>query len=325
MGQGILQAIEETHARLQPSLAIELSFMASGLGPWRPDMNTYVDEKVIRHNTSADGPDGYVLLGTQWHAKIVQRTELTGMAINAYNMVVDAQDPGKPESDRLIHSQFELDYFLGGLITTGVGPQPISQSHTVGRYDGAVRGWLHRFYRYGHLSEEKIQTLYYDTNCCHVQGVCQWFPCADVVAVGLQGGEISNSHTAVLGVYAGGPAAVAIPQEPFLGTAENATMLLFVAHGVNATTVAVDGAASLRELHVVPLSPIVSNVSVTLHGSFFTLKDETVRLTVKSETGAIVSSKLLWKEAQTGSREWSAEILQWSAVERPTLIFNKVK
>ena len=71
--------------------------------------------------------------------------------------------------------------------------------------------------------------------------------------------------------------------------------------------------------HTAPLT------ATALHGSFFALKDETVRLTVKSETGAIVSSKLLWKEAQTGTREWSAEIMQWSAVERPTLIFNKVK
>jgi hypothetical protein len=32
--------IEETHELINPHTAVELSFMASGLGPWRPDMNT---------------------------------------------------------------------------------------------------------------------------------------------------------------------------------------------------------------------------------------------------------------------------------------------
>ena len=225
VGQGILQAIEETHARLDSSLAVELSFMASGLGPYRPAMNTYVDEKIIRNNASS-GPDGYVLLGLQWHAKLVQRTELTGMAINACeprvllsfscvsiaagypenpvcclsppafssrlspcpkfaadNMVIDPQDPNDPKNDRLIASQFELDYFLGGLITTGIGPQPFSKGHVIRKYDGVVRGWLERFYRYGHLREEAIQTLHYDSSCCHIQGVCQWTPCPDVVTI----------------------------------------------------------------------------------------------------------------------------------------------
>jgi hypothetical protein len=37
-GLGILQGIEETHARLSPHLSVECSFMAPGLGPWRPEM-----------------------------------------------------------------------------------------------------------------------------------------------------------------------------------------------------------------------------------------------------------------------------------------------
>ena len=323
VGQGILQAIEETHAQLDPSLAVELSFMASGLGPWRPAMNTYVDEKVVRHNTSNEGPDGYVLLGLQWHGKLAQRTELTGMAINAYNMVIDPQDPKAKQNDRLIHSQFELDYFLGGLITIGVGPQPISKSHVVGKYDSIVRGWIQRYYRYGHLLEGAIQTLHVEEDCCHVQGLCQWVVCADVVAVGLGGGQTGGT---VLSLYAGAPNAVTIPSKPFIpAAATSATLLIFVAHGVNGTTVAIGSVGGhLHELHVVLLSPLSSGASVTLRGGFFSLKGENIRLTVKSEAGAVVSSSLLWAKAQTGPREWSASIGKWESIERPTLLFQKV-
>ena len=137
--------------------------MASGLGPWRPDMNTYVDEHLSR-NVSGGGPDGFILLGLQWHAKLLQRVELSGMAINAYNCHVDSAQ-----------SAAELDYWLGGLIATGVGAQPVASGPAAGKYDSLVGGWLRRFRRYGHLREEAIQTLHYDATCCHVQGVClEW-------------------------------------------------------------------------------------------------------------------------------------------------------
>ena len=69
-------------------------------------------------------PNGYVLLGMQWHGKILQRTELTGMAINAYNTMVDAAPNGTSPgaTDRDFVSLFEIDYFFGGLVATGVGP-----------------------------------------------------------------------------------------------------------------------------------------------------------------------------------------------------------
>jgi len=74
----------------------------------------------------------------------------------------------------------------------------------------------------------------------------------------------------------------------------------------------------------VPLIPLSSNVSVSLGGEFFSLKAETVRLTVKTEAGAVVSSQLLWKEGQTGHRQWNASLGQWKEIDRPTLVFEKV-
>jgi hypothetical protein len=143
--------------------------------------------------------------------------------------------------------------------------------------------------------------------------------------VGLGGGSNVGSAVA-LGVYAGGPTAVTIPADPFIPTATvNATVLLFVAHGVNASTLYIGSVGgALRELHLVPLSPLSSNVSVSLGGEFFSLKAETVRLTVKTEAGAVVSSQLLWKEGQTGHRQWNASLGQWKEIDRPTLVFEKV-
>lgn len=49
-----------------------------------------------------------------------ERTELTGMVINAYNTQIDAapQNGSKPKG-RDFASLFEIDYFFGGLIATG--------------------------------------------------------------------------------------------------------------------------------------------------------------------------------------------------------------
>ena len=61
-------------ARVPPERlpATEPSFMSPGLGPWRPDMAPYVDER-----------GDLVDLGLEWHAKILQRIELTDTLVNA--------------------------------------------------------------------------------------------------------------------------------------------------------------------------------------------------------------------------------------------------
>lgn len=315
VGQGILQGIEQAHAGLKFPVAIELSFMASGLGPWRPDANTYVDERIDRNESVQ--PNGYIRLGMQWHGKILQRTELTGMAINAYNTVIDAAPiNGTKSSGRDFASLLEIDYFFGGLIATGVGPQPLSMKHTIGRFDHAVGAWMKLYRLFGHMQEDAIQTLHYDSACCHVQGLCEWVVCEDIVAVGLAGGSIGMP---VVGLYAGSHNHAAIPD--WIATpgqeAQNATttaLLVFKAFGVANVTVSV-GSATQRSLHVTFLSP--GNTTLALSGEFWRLEQgEKMQLTIHNEDGHVVSIETL-----PPAQGW--EGTSW--LTRPTYVFEKVK
>ena len=309
VGQGITQGLELAQRGLVYPTAIELSFMASGLGPWRPDDNTYVDERVTRDPSVQ--PNGYVRLGLQWHGKILQRVELSGMAINAYNTVIDAAREGAKvgNTSRDFVSIEEVDYFFGGLVATGVGPQPLSQKHAVDRFDQAIGSWIRLFHNFGHLREEAIQTLHYDAGCCHVQGLCQWVICNDVVAVGLGGGSLGMP---VVGLYAGASVPVEIPAW-IAGSESNATTLLvFKAAGVPSVSAAT-GTAGQRALHVAFLSP--GNTTLTLSGDFWRLAErETVRLTVRALGGQLLSTADLGHAAG-----WSGT----NTVARATYEFDK--
>jgi hypothetical protein len=279
----------------------------------------------VSYNVSGSGPRGFVLLGLQWHAKLVQRVELTGMMINAYDCHIDSA-----------RSTGELDYWLGGLIAMGVGPQPEVRGSAAGQYDQLVGVWMRRYLRYGHLQEAQIQTLHYDTSCCHIQGVCQWVPCADIVAVGLGGGLLPAKDGAVVGVYAGSSKNVTVPLSALSAKSSSTvvSMLLFVAHGVESTQLsfgAPSNSSSLRQFRLVPLSP-PTNVTVVLEGGWWDLRGENVRLTVEAEGspagGAgrkVISTAMLWPEAQTGPRVWRGVLGQQRlTTSRPTLVFDKV-
>lgn len=182
-------------------------------------------------------------------------------------------------------------------------------------FDTAIGGWLRRFRKYGHMQEEAIQTLHYQRNCCHVQGLCQWVICHDVVAVGLAGGSIGMPVT---GIYAGSDAAVSLPQSLFAPPEQlRATLLVFVAHGTAAARVAL-GTPAMRELRVAILSP--GNTTVSLSGGFWDLAAENVRLSVVLESGQIARTGLLWSGPQTGHRTWNGT----TALLRPTLVFEKI-
>ena len=82
-GLGVLQGMTAAHDAIRAKVgaagvvpAIEPSFMAPGLGPWRPDMAPYVDER-----------GDLIDLGLEWHAKILQRIEITNTLVNAYNTI----------------------------------------------------------------------------------------------------------------------------------------------------------------------------------------------------------------------------------------------
>ena len=72
-GQGVLQGMEEVMKLTNNNTAVECSFMAPGLGPWRPDMVPYVDQR---------DSDGLIGLGLEWHPKLLFRTEISGTILN---------------------------------------------------------------------------------------------------------------------------------------------------------------------------------------------------------------------------------------------------
>ena len=108
----------------------------------------------------------------------------------------------------------------GTSVATGVAPQPMGAGGKPGPYDAAVGNWVRRYRYYGHFLETAVQTLHWDTACCHDGygpaggpagggGACSadstWAPCQDVVATALVGGTIKSPA-------AGNVVCVALPQ-----------------------------------------------------------------------------------------------------------------
>ena len=78
--------------------------------------------------------------------------------------------------------RFGLDYFLGGVVTAGLPYQNSGTLSSGAAYDSQVARWIARYKRYGHAVEGGVRTLYYDAECCHIQGECEWTACDDIVA-----------------------------------------------------------------------------------------------------------------------------------------------
>ena len=81
---------------------------------------------------------------------------------------------------------------LGGQITT---------------WDAVVRTWLGLYKAWGHMTEGGVTTLVYDTECCHVQGECEWDVCADTIVSRLVGGRMAA------GIYVGSDRHAAVPRD----------------------------------------------------------------------------------------------------------------
>eukprot|EP01051_Picozoa_sp_SAG22_P016434 SAG22_NODE_2321_length_2722_cov_2.341594_3_plen_260_part_00 len=258
----------------------------------------------------------------QWHGKMLQRVELTGTAINPYNTGIDsteadcrAQDSGLSNS-HLICSVEEVDYWFGGMVATGVAPQPMGDA-SAGRFDATVGKWLRLYSFFGHFLEETVQTLHWDYECCHAQGTCEWDVCQDIVVTALGGGSIGSP---ALGVYAGANVPARIPSD--LLHSDNATLAVFQAYGVESVRLdlGTPGLTSLR------LAVIGAVSNITLSGGFFRLNRQNVRVTVvSSRTGAVEQRPiLLWPQPQTGQRQWHDNIELAAGAERPTYVFEKV-
>jgi hypothetical protein len=302
VGQGVLQGVAQTNEKMLEEQiggghgyrpAVECSFMAPGLGPWRTDMAPYVDER---------GND-YVREGLEWHPKLLIRMELTGTVINAYNTGLD--DSRKP------NSTFEADYWFGGLITGGIAPQPEGGSLAAQTaVEQRVGEWVRLYRKYGHSVEGGVKTLVYDSKCCHIQGDCEWVACKDVVVTRLEGGTQRglSPAAAVRGLYVASQAAISVPPE----LTPNATTLL-VFHAFNASTVQLHhGLATHTHLTIVLTSPI-DRKRLVLSGPFWDLAKQDVLLTLRARNGTVLERKSCFGGPQTGQRQWDSGDLQADA------------
>lgn len=226
-------------------------------------------------------------LGLEWHPKILFRTQITGTVVNAYDTSLSK-----------ITSDFDVDYWFGGLVATGIPPQPMMGSPSTwsaySKYAARIKGWMQRYNRYGFATEGAVTTLVYDSQCCHIQGICEWIACRDAVAVVLSGGN----NTSALGLYIGTNDSVAVPQ----GLSASRDVHLFQAKGTLAN-ISVGGKAD-PELKVRVLSP-VSPTNIHFTGSWWDLENENVRETLSAEDGTILSTRLLFSSPVSGPQMYS--------------------
>ena len=69
--------MEDMHVLLRHQTAVEASFIAPGLGPYRPDEAPYVDQNL--HQAG-----GVIQMGLEWHPKILLRALASGTVVNPY-------------------------------------------------------------------------------------------------------------------------------------------------------------------------------------------------------------------------------------------------
>lgn len=261
--------------------------MAPGLGPWRPDMAPYVDQSIAH---------GVVALGLEWHPKMLLRTMLSGSIINPYDTFWWPQVP-----------QSDVDYWLGGLVVGGVAPQLAGWSDNASTVAN-IRTWLERYARYGHMTEDGIHSLYYDRRCCHVDGVCEWVACEDVVLSVLKGGQTGGP---VAGLYGGSSRHVVIAPE----CVPNGTVLLvFRAAGVPKMQFDIGAPGDT----LLTLS-LMSDAAVVIGGGFWRLDAQNVVQTIKGTDGSVLSRRPVFSAPVTGQMQHEV-----SGLMGQSIVFQKV-
>ena len=266
-GQGVLEGMEDVMRLANNNTAVECSFMAPGLGTWRPDMVPYVDQR--------DNYGGLIGLGLRWHSKMLFRTEISGTIVNPYHTPLT-----------WIQNATEIEYWLGGMVTGGVAPQVselFNGSVTVTAFDAPVKRWFDAYAAFGHMIEGGLSTVRYDTTCCHTQGECEWDICSDVIASRLVGG------TAAVGVYVGSGQHAVVPVQ--YTPMDNATVLVFAAWTVPVVDLAI-GVPAATHLRVVATSSAPSR-SIGVRGGFLTSKraGEHVVVTTVDASGTVIAKQ----------------------------------
>ena len=268
-GLGYLRGLREAYLLLRsPQPAIECSFLAPGLGPWRPDMAPYADERG----------DNFTQLGLVWHPLMLARMEASGTLINAYNTRID-----------LFRSLKDVDYWFGGLVACGIPPQIMDFNGTENGtpFDDRIGSWMRMYRRFGHASESGVRTLWRDPHCWRNQRgpFAASSICHDVMYSALEGGELQG------GLYLGSGVRAVLPNAAVRGA--NASFALFQASGVAHASIDIGDPApcasrdSLCRLMLVA----VSAISLNLSGPFFVLrsKKQSTRMSILARNGTVLA------------------------------------
>jgi hypothetical protein len=275
-GMGVIKAMEDTHALFKHNTAVECSFMAPGLGPYRPDMAPYVDQDISK---------GIIALGLEWHPKMLQRTAMSGVVINPYGTWW--WYPGNPYNVNFTLA--DVDYWMGGLIAGGVTPQVGGWSDNATLVN-AMGGWFRRYKKYGHMTEDGIRSLYYDHRCNHVNGISEWIACDDIVLSILADGQLGGP---VAGLYVGSTRLVELEPQ----WAPNSTTLV-VFGAVNVTDANVDlGVPADTHLNVDFVS---AGIQLKMGGGFWQLKDQNVVACVHRRSNNEPVCKSAFSRSSTG-------------------------
>ena len=300
-GIGILQGIEAAHDSMNDQTAVECSFMAPGLGPWRPDMAPYVDEHP-----------GLVKLGLEWHSKMLLRIEIAGTIINSYDTYMS-----RYEED----GAFGLGYFVGGVVTGGLAFQPSGDLTAATDLDPLIGRWMARYKRFGHAMEDGVRTLVYDAACCHIQGVCEWTACQDVVVSRLSGGSVSGAA----GLYVGSSTAKTVTV-PASHLSNNGTLLVFLAYGISSASIEYGKTTDTR-MTIVPTAAtnLTATRSLQLSGGWWNLQGCDVQMTTSHENGTTLSTKNLFGKAVSGQQKYALQLDAAAEAGALQIVFEKTK
>ena len=260
-------------------------------------------------------------LGLEWHSKMLLRIEIAGTIINSY----DTYQHWFEET-----GAFGLDYFIGGLVTGGLAFQPSGTLSLAPQFDEQIGSWMGRYKRYGHAMEDGVRTLYYDEECCHIQGVCEWTACQDIVLSRLSGGtDTTTVHNSISGLYLGSKNHVTVPPA-WLNN--SGALLVFMAHGLSTATVDL-GSPADQTVTLIPTAATNATKgsaaaarSIVLSGGFFELESEDILLTWVNETGSKIRSKWLFgNKAMTGQQSYTMELAVEDAPGALSAVFEKHK
>jgi hypothetical protein len=277
-GQGILEGLEQAHGSLTTPTAMEVSLMVPGAGPWRPEITPYIDEP----------PESLMTLGMTWHGGMLLRMYQSGTTINAYCTRLS-----------FLLNLTIGDYWWGGLITGGIPPQPCEVYDdgevfwSEPKLAANVKSWAARSRHYGHSRPGGILPVEPDVFLSSLVGSSGPWP------------------GAVLGLYLGpnAPSRVILPQHAIL---DNATVLLFVAHGLNFSQVSVAYGRPEFKHFTVTMMGNVDNVSMTLAGPFWQLQEQNVNFTRTDEQGVVLQSGQVFSHAQSGNCSFQLPEMQVS-------------